>query len=49
MGHDNTNTTMGYIGWSPNDGAEVVAKITGSSVEDELAARRRRAVSAWAR
>jgi len=44
MGHENTNTTMGYIGWTPTEGAEVVAKITGSSVEDELAARRRRAV-----
>ncbi len=46
MGHENTNTTMGYIGWAPTEGAEVVAKITGSSVEDELGARRRRAVSA---
>jgi len=42
MGHENTNTTMGYIGWSPNDGAEVVAKITGGAAADELAARRRR-------
>jgi len=45
MGHENTNTTMGYIGWTPTEGAEVVAKITGSSVEDELAARRRLATA----
>jgi len=45
MGHEDTNTTMGYVGWSPTEGADVVAKITGSSVEDELAARRQRATA----
>lgn len=39
MGHENTNTTMGYIGWAPTEGAEVVAKITGGG-EDELTRRR---------
>jgi len=43
MGHENTNTTMRYIGWTPTEGAEVVAKITSSRVDDELAARRHRA------
>lgn len=39
MGHEDTNTTMGYVGWSPTEGAEVVAKITGGG-EDELTRRR---------
>ncbi|MEJ7721440.1 MAG: hypothetical protein WKF58_13840 [Ilumatobacteraceae bacterium] len=38
MGHANTNTTMGYIGWSPAEGAEVVGKITAGPADDELAA-----------
>jgi integrase/recombinase XerD len=41
LGHDSMNTTMGYIGWSPTEGAEVVAKI-GFGVDDELARRRNR-------
>lgn len=42
MGHGNTDTTMGYIGWSPTEGAEVVAKITGGDRQDDLSARRNR-------
>lgn len=35
-------TTMGYIGWSPTEGAEVVSKIAGAEqTADELAERRR--------
>ncbi len=46
MGHANTNTTMGYIGWSPAEGAEVVGKITAGPAGDELAERRRRQIGA---
>lgn len=41
LGHDSMNTTMGYIGWSPTEGAEVVSKI-GFRPDDELARRRQR-------
>jgi integrase/recombinase XerC len=41
LGHDSMNTTMGYVGWSPTEGAEVVAKIGWSGLDDELAVRRR--------
>ncbi len=43
MGHGSTQTTMGYISWTPTDGAEVVSQIAGGGrpgVTDELAARR---------
>jgi len=40
MGHASTQTTMGYIGWSPTEGAEVVAKIVTAGVDDEVARRR---------
>lgn len=41
MGHANPNTTMGYIGWNPTAGAEVVSRIVVPGAEDdELAARR---------
>ena len=42
MGHSSPSTTMGYIGWSPTEGAEVVSKIAGAEqTADELAERRR--------
>lgn len=46
MGHASTNTTMGYIAWTPTDGAEVVAKIGSGqrqNVPDELARARKAA------
>jgi integrase len=46
MGHASTDTTMGYIGWTPTDGAEVVARIgtiARADVPDELAIARRAA------
>ncbi|MTA13924.1 MAG: tyrosine-type recombinase/integrase [Actinobacteria bacterium] len=42
MGHADPNTTIGYIRWSPAQGAEVVGKIVTAGVDDELSARRRR-------
>lgn len=42
MGHASTNTTMGYIGWSPAEGAEVVAKIVTGGMDDEFTQRRLR-------
>jgi integrase len=44
MGHTNTDTTMGYIKWTPAEGAEVVAKIVTAGVDDVLTERRLRAV-----
>jgi integrase len=44
MGHASPQTTMGYIGWTPTDGAEVVARIGAGQrvdVPDELARMRR--------
>jgi integrase/recombinase XerC len=41
MGHSSTDTTMGYIAFTPSEGADVVAKITAPGVEDELTRRRR--------
>jgi integrase len=40
LGHSEPNTTMGYIGWAPSEGAEVVSKITAGGLIDELADRR---------
>ena len=42
MGHEHTQTTMGYIGWSPTEGYEVVSKIVTSGVDDEFTQRRLR-------
>jgi integrase/recombinase XerD len=42
MGHSNMNTTMGYIRWSPSEGADVVSKIVTIGVDDELTVRRLR-------
>ncbi len=42
MGHSDPKTTMGYIGWTPEDGADVVARLGGGRA-DELAAKRRAA------
>lgn len=42
MGHESPTTTMGYVGWNPEEGAEVVAKITTAGFDDELAKRRGR-------
>jgi integrase/recombinase XerC len=39
MGHSSMDTTLGYVGWTPTEGAEVVAKMT-LAVDDELARRR---------
>jgi hypothetical protein len=32
MGHAQPTTTMGYIGWSPTEGAAVVSKIVTADV-----------------
>jgi len=45
MGHSDPVTTMNYIGWTPEDGAEVVSKLGGGRA-DELATRRKGAGSA---
>jgi hypothetical protein len=34
---------MGYVGWSPTEGAEVVSKIVTAGVHDEVSRRRARA------
>jgi integrase/recombinase XerD len=41
MGHESPTTTMGYVGWNPEAGAEVVARID-AGLGDELAERRSR-------
>lgn len=48
MGHASTDTTMGYVGWTPTDGAEVVARIGSGAradLPDELARARRAAAA----
>ena len=40
MGHDSPNTTLGYIKWSPTEGADVVNKIVTAGVDDEFTQRR---------
>ena len=43
MGHASPNTTMGYIGWNPVEGAEVIAQMLAplpTASVDDLSARR---------
>lgn len=40
MGHASPNTTRGYVAWSPEEGAKVVAQFTGIAPRDDLAERR---------
>lgn len=42
MGHEDPNTTLGYVKWSPTEGAEVVSKIVTAGVDDEFTQRRLR-------
>ena len=49
LGHDSANTTLGYVGRTPTDGAEIVARIGGggrADVPDEMAGRRKATGSA---
>jgi integrase len=41
LGHESPTTTMGYIGWSPTEGAAVVSKINPPGAEEDELARRR--------
>lgn len=40
MGHASMNTTRGYTAWAPEEGAKVIAQMTGVERRDDLAARR---------